>query len=208
MEQERPNLPWTPVVPEPARDNFNGDKLALKWHTIRAPKKPFYQLNNGSLLLSLSPEVPDSMAHSSMLIKRIADHNYSASTKLTFSTNKANEQAGLIMYRTSNSYYMLLKEKSQIVLVKKFKNRREIVASVNYSKRDIYLQVDVDGIDIKFSYGDNAKDMIPIGETQNLKVLAEGNGNRFNGPGVGIYASSNGKRSKKTAKFDWFEYKK
>jgi len=38
LEQERPNLPWSPVKPEPIRDEFDSDSLALKWHTIRIPK--------------------------------------------------------------------------------------------------------------------------------------------------------------------------
>jgi alpha-N-arabinofuranosidase len=46
-----------------------------------------------------------------------------------------------------------------------------------------------------------------IGGIQSLKVVADGNGNQFNGPGIGMYATSNGSISINSAAFDWFQYK-
>jgi alpha-N-arabinofuranosidase len=207
MDQERPALPWSPVKEEAAKDDFNADRLSLKWHTIRAPKQAFYSLKDGHLSLQLLPEVTDSMVHSSMLIQRIKDQKYSATTKLSFSTMENNEQAGLIMYRNSNSYYMLLKEKSRLVLVRKFQGKRQEVASYDYDRKDVFLRVDAEGLKIQFSFGAFPETMTRLGEAQDLEVLAEGNGNRFNGPGVGIYATSNGQPSGNSASFDWFEYK-
>lgn len=54
-----------------------------------------------------------------MIIQKTKHHQFKATTLLNFQTKKDNEQAGLILYRTANGYYSLLKDKSGIVLIKK-----------------------------------------------------------------------------------------
>jgi len=88
-------------------------------------QRKFYSLKNGVLSIQLRPETADSLMNSSMLIQRIRNHQFSVSTKLSFKTNKDNEQAGLIIYRTNESYYMLMKEKVRIVLIKNTMGKRE-----------------------------------------------------------------------------------
>ncbi len=206
-EQERPNLPWTPVKQEAERDEFDAAELSLKWHTVRTPNKEFYHVSKGKLSLNLLPTTADSLMHSSMLIQRIKDTRYTATAKLSFQTNKINEQAGLILHRTNNSYYMLLKEKSRIVLIKKFAQKKEEIASFPYDKTEVFLSVDADDLNLQFSFGASPDTMTKIGGIQDLVVLAEGNGNKFNGPGIGMYATGNGKKSSNKAVFDRFEYK-
>jgi len=50
-----------------------------------------------------------------MIIQKTKHHQFKATTLLNFQTKKDNEQAGLILYRTANGYYSLLKDKSGIV---------------------------------------------------------------------------------------------
>ncbi|MGY5356157.1 glycoside hydrolase family 43 protein [Wenyingzhuangia sp. IMCC45467] len=204
IEQKRPLLPWTPVEPENAKDEF--DKVSKKWYTINTPKNEFYKTSNGKLYLNVLPSVADSLNHSSILIQRIKDFKYSATTKLSFNPKK-NEQAGLIIYRTNNSYYMLVKEKKRVVLIKKFKKEKKEIASLPYSKDVVFFKVDVNQLDIQFSAGASLNKMIKVGAVQNITVIAEGNGNRFNGPGIGMYTTANGQKSNNKAVFDWFEYK-
>ncbi len=206
LEQECPSLPWCPVKTEPNRDEFDGGSLAIKWYTTRTPLKQFYNLKKGCLTLKLLPETVDSLVHTSMLIQRIKDHKYSTMTKLSFQTNKENEQAGIIMYRNTNSYYMLLKEKDRLALIKKFKGEKIVVAVVPYKNQEVYLGVKVGNLDLQFSYGASLDNITAFAKVQELDVLGEGNGNKFNGPGIGMYATSNGKITKNTASFDWFEY--
>lgn len=205
-EQVRPDLPWTPVKPEPVRDEFDSDNLALNWNFIRTPKTAFYQISKGELLLKLQPEVADSLVSPAMIIQRIKHSAYSVTTKIRFSTTRNNEQAGLVVYRNNYSYYMLLKEKSNIVLIKKHNGRKEIVAQERYNKPDVLLKLDVNELDAQFSYGETANNMQKIGKVQSMSVIADSEINKFNGPGVGIYASSNGMKSTNTARFEWFDY--
>lgn len=206
LEQKRPNLPWTPVKKEPARDEFDSNQLNLKWNFIRTPKEEFYTIEDGQLNLQLRPEVADSLVNSSLIIRRIQDYKFSATTKLSFKTSKKNEQAGLIIYRTNENYYQLLKEKNSLVLIKSFKGEKGIVAKVSYSNKEVFLKAEADDLNVKFSFGTTENSMKQIGDIQSLIVIADGNGNQFNGPGIGMYATSNGIKSKAKIAFDWFEY--
>ena len=206
-EQKRPNLPWTPVAPEPTRDEFDSDELAMKWYFVRIPKKKFHSLDDGKLTLSLQPEVIDSLTNSAMIIQKIKHHNFTAFTKLNFHTEKDNEQAGLVVYRTANGYYSLMKDKTGIVLTKKHLEEKEIIRHIPYDKQEVYLKVFANGLDVNFSFGENPEKMTNIGGVQSLEVISDNRLNRFNGPGVGVYATSNGLPSDNRASYDWFEYK-
>ena len=208
MEQQRPDLPWTPVEQEPVRDDFEGDKLDLKWCTIRTPIEPFYSVKEGKVELSLRKEVMDSLVNSSILVQRILHHKFEAATKMDFKTSKANEQAGLTIYRTNENNFRLLKEKSSLVLIKSFKGEQTEVSRVPYNKKEVFFHVKGNDLEVQFSYGETEGDLKPIGGVQSLVVIADGHGNtQFNGPGVGMYATGNGKKSKNTAIFEWFDYK-
>lgn len=206
LEQQRPDLPWTPFAAEEKRDEFSSGKLAMKWHFVRTPKEVYHNIVGGKLSIKLLPAVVDSLVSPAMIIQRIKDHQFSASTKLTFQTIKSNEQAGLIVYRNNESYYLLMKESATIVLIKKYNGTREIIARMPYTKQEVFLKAQGDGLNIRFSFGESEKNMVRIAETQSLKVIAESDTNKFNGPGIGVYATSNGQISNNTALFDWFEY--
>lgn len=206
-EQKRPNLPWSPFEREPAKDEFNKEELDLKWCFIRVPKEKFHELKEGKLNIKTRPKTLDKTVNSSLIIQRIEHHKFSASTKLNFETTKDNEQAGLAIYRTNENYYFLAKEKSALVLIKSFKGVKEEVARIPYSKSEVFLKAEANDLDVTFSYGESLKAMKNIGTTQSLIVIADGNGNQFNGAGIGMYTTSNGITSNNNASFDWFEYK-
>lgn len=206
-EQKRPNLPWTPTKSESPRDNFETESLASKWYFVRIPQKKFYSMKKSRLSLSLQPEVIDSLVNSAMIIQKTKHHTFTAMTKLNFHTSKDNEQAGLVFYRTANGYYSLMKGKSEIILTKKHLGKKEVILHIPYNKNDVYLKVIADGLDVKFSFGETLDNMINIGGTQHLEVISDNNFNKFNGPGIGVYATSNGKKSSNKASYDWFEYK-
>ena len=76
---------------------------------MRIPEQPFHHFADGNLFLSLRPEMADSLV-------RVHSHNFSATTTMSFSTRRANEWAGLALYRTAKGYYSLLKGKNEIRL--------------------------------------------------------------------------------------------
>lgn len=208
MEQECPNLSWMPVEKDPIRDDFDGNKLGMKWCTIRTPKDVFYTVCDSNLKLQVRKEVMDSLVNSSILVQRIEHHKFEACTKMSFKTSKYNEQAGLTIYRTNENNFKLIKDKKSLVLIKSFKGIQTEIARVPYVNDDVYLHVKGNDLDVQFSFGESEDSMQPIGGLQSLIVIADGQGNaQFNGPGIGVYATSNGKASKNSASFDWFDYK-
>jgi alpha-N-arabinofuranosidase len=205
-QQQRPDLPWSPVAIDPARDEFSNDSLSLKWYTIRTPHSTFYKLENNKLSMQLSPVIVDSLQHTCILVQKLKHIQSTITTKMNFTTSRSNEQAGLIIYRTNDSYYQLLKEKSRIVLIRKSEGKKEMIAEVPYTNAEVYLRAELNQLNIRFSFGSSITDLIRIGNMQSLKPLCESTLNRFNGPGIGMYATSNGKKSNNSATFDWFEY--
>ena len=71
MEQKRPDLPWTPVPVVPARDNFEIQELALQWNFLRVPLEKWYSIREDGLILSLRPQVADSLVNPSMVVRRM-----------------------------------------------------------------------------------------------------------------------------------------
>ena len=113
---KRPLLPWTPVSKTDKQNDFESSALSPEWATMRIPEQPFHHFADGNLFLSLRPEIADSLVCPSMLLHRVHSHNFSAITTMSFSTRRANEWAGLVLYRTAKGYYSLLKGKNEIRL--------------------------------------------------------------------------------------------
>lgn len=204
-EQKRPGLPWTPFKNEIMRDDFTSDKLGNVWSFVRIPQKQFYSLSKGNLVLTLQSEVVDSLVSSAMIIQKVKHHCYTATTKFHFVTEKDNEQAGLILYRTANGYYSLMKDKNGIVLVCKNLGVKSEIKRMPYNASDVYLRAIVKDMDISFFFGQSADSMIGIGGTLSLDAISDNEFNKFNGPGIGVYATSNGKQSHNRVVYDWFD---
>lgn len=206
-EDKRPDLPWTPVVPEPAMDGFSGNKLSLVWNFLRTPYTQWYQLKDGKLQISLRPEVLDSLVNPSFVARRIEHLNYTATTRMQFQSKKANEQAGLVLYRNSKCHFQLLKDQNDVVLIKTEKGIRTEIARTSNHANDLIFQVEASGMNAVFRCGPAVDQLVQIGEVQSLDLLTDEVAGGFNGPFIGMYATSNGVESKNGASFDWFEYK-
>ena len=205
-EQKRPNLPWTPVEPDPETEEFEGEELALKWKCLRPPYTNWFGLDEGEREIDLRPEVVDSFGNPSFIDQRIMHHKWSASTLMEFKSKKSNEQAGLIIYRRSGNHYQLVREKNELVLIKTLKGIRSEVARADYKDEEVILKAEANDLNVTFSFGSSKDNMQQIGGVQDLSVISDEESGGFNGPFVGMYATSNGKKSKEDAEFEWFKY--
>lgn len=213
-EQERPNLPWTPVPEIKYLDEFDGESLDLEWNFLRTPGTDWYKQENGKMEIELRPESVNDWKNPSFIARRVKDHYFEASTKMTFNSNKENEQAGLVLYRKSSTHYQLLREKDEVVLLKTTaievaaeKGKTEEVARKSFKGDELYLKVVGEGLNAKFHYGSNENKMKQIGGVQDLSNFGDEIAWGFNGTYVGMYATSNGKKSINKVAFDWFDYK-
>jgi alpha-N-arabinofuranosidase len=112
----------------------------------------------------------------------------------------------MIIYRRSNCHYQLLKEIDALVLIKTLKGKETEVARVTYHGESVILMAEANNLDLQFSFGESEDEMKTIGGVQNMNVISYEMAEGFNGPYVGMYATSCGETSKAKALFDWFEY--
>lgn len=209
--QERPNLPWAPVAVMDEKDEFEDAKLGLEWNFLLTPKTEWYSIKNGQLQMQLRPEMVTELVNPSFVAQRTHNFNYNASTKLAFSSTKENEKAGLVIYRKNGNNYQLLKTKNEIVLIKVFQEKNEgeikpqVVARIPFKKNEVVLTAEVKGLEVNFYFGEDEKNRMQIGETQDYTIVSDEVAQRFNGVYVGMYATSSGTQSNAMAFFDWFK---
>ncbi len=206
-EQKRPDLPWSPFSAEPARDEFVNGKLSLEWNFLRTPYTQWYTLKDGRLNIQLRPEVADSMVNPSMIVRRIEHHNFEAATAVTFDSKKANEVAGMILYRNSTNHIDLVKQGRQLVLTATIKGQKSEIARAAFSDRTVILKVEGQNTKATFYFGTTEQTMQQLAQTD-ISMLSDEVAGGFSGPYVGMIATSNGLKSKAVASFDWFEYRK
>jgi xylan 1,4-beta-xylosidase len=207
MEQERPNLPWTPFKKVAARDEFDSKDLALEWNFLRTPYTKWYTIEKGALKMNLRPEIMDSLVNPSLIVRRIQHHKFEASTHFVFEAKNAKEQAGIAVYRNSTNHIQLVKEKNDLVLFATKKGKRQEMARVPFKGKEVFLKIEGDNIRSTFSYGTSESNYKTIGGIQDLSIVSDEVAGGFSGPYVGMYATSNGEKTKSIASFDWFEYK-
>lgn len=212
VEQKRPDLPWSPVQQAEVRDNFSDSGLSLDWNTLRTPVSSWHKVDDGKLYIDLRKQKLEELENPSFIGKRFKHHRFNASAKLSFSTNKSNEKAGLALYRRSTNHYQLLKQEDSIVLIKtsKFGPNGELktseIARKKYKDNEVVFHVSVIDNIAQFSYGKSKKRLKKIGKQQDLSILSDEYTQRFNGNYIGMYATSDGQDSKAKAVFDWFDY--
>ncbi|MDA3927322.1 MAG: glycoside hydrolase family 43 protein [Prolixibacteraceae bacterium] len=201
-EMKRPNLPWTPFESKPAKDEFEGNVLALEWNVLRAPLEKWYEVNDSKLSLKLRKEVLDSLVTPSLVARRIQHHKFTATMQMDFNSKKENEKAGMILYRRSECHYQFLKEKNELVVIKTLPGKKTEEARVPYSGKSVILRAEGNGLELTFSYGETEEEMKTIGGIQDMSIISFEVAGGFNGPYVGMYATSSGKASKAIASFN------
>jgi alpha-N-arabinofuranosidase len=156
--------------------------------------------------MQLRPEVADSLVNPSLIARRIESHVWKVSAKLAFDSKKENEQAGIIIYRNSKNHFQLVKEKDEIILIKTKRGQRTEIARLPYPENEVVLAVEADKTKVKFGFGSSTENLQNMGGEEELTLISDEVAGGFNGPFVGMYATSNGRDSKTVAEFDWFKY--
>ncbi len=76
------------------------------------------------------------------------------------------------------------------------KGKKTELSRVEYKKDQVFMKAEGNGRILQFSYGSSAEEMVNIGGQQDLSVISFEVAKGFNGPYVGMYASSNGKNAR------------
>lgn len=199
----RPDLPVSKVVLPPDSDSFDGPRLLSYWHFNRIPHATFHSFDGGWLRLSLQKEVIDSLTCPAMLLRRTRSLSYEATTLMDFSPRRAAHKAGLVLHRNSTAYVALLRTRDGLQVVESGR----VSATIPYRGDRVWLRLRADGINATLEYGSDPAHMHKAAGVSLVQLADDGRLNRFNGLGVGVYATSGVTKSKDAARFDFFSYK-
>lgn len=115
---EKPELPEQPEPTPPNSgnfgytDEFEGNELELGWMGIRDPESPFYQIQDGALVMTCEGGLGNLNAVPSFLGKRQQHHIATASTTVSFDPGTEGEMAGILAVQNDeNSIFLGITER-------------------------------------------------------------------------------------------------
>jgi alpha-N-arabinofuranosidase len=207
-----PQLPAHLWKPTPPRDEFDKAELGLQWNFLRNPYERDFSLTerSGHLRLHGSAVTMNDQDSPAFVGRRQTDLAGSVSTRISFTPQRTNEEAGLVLRGNEKNHYdigITLRGGKRAVFFRKIL-AGQTVEPVRYEdlgSGDVTLFVRASPTDYKFAYqppGGGAKD---LGTALTRDLSSEKIGG-FTGVFVGLYATGNGQKSTAPADFDWFEY--
>ena len=227
-------LPWTPVSPDPERDDFDDGKLGLEWTFWGTPYEKFYEIKDSRLFLSCIPQtLTDEIRPASFggerskdlfagfLSKRQLEIHATVTAEMEF-VPEGKEEAGLALVRAMNHELHLrrvLKDGKQLLQAVlyttdyelppyipgfSYTQNEKVIAEVPWDDRKIVLRLDLNGNDFKAFYGADENELKELCAVDGALINTEQVG-CMAGTMLGVYATGNGERVENKAAFDWFE---
>lgn len=207
----KPNLPFTPVK-NLASDEFNHHALGIQWQFRRNPIAHDYSLKEkkGHLRIYTSNFDIDTIKGRNLILQRERWLKYTASTKISFKPETA-EEAGLVCHYDTKTYLRLgvraNKGKLKLLLEECNNGKKRAVAEVlDIKRKTLYLKVSVDMLKRSFFYSYDGQKWLAAGVVENASYLSDqGTPNwGFMGTMVGLYAFNKGTGKRIPADFDFF----
>lgn len=195
-----PGYGYIALSDDPSSQSYIPDK----WYYERIPKRKFDSWNDGALSLELLPESIDSLVSPALLLRKVSPLGFKSQVKIAFSAQNDNEAAGLVLHRNNGAYLALLKTKNSLLEVSCSGGVKDTLATVPWDYGEVAVGLEVNGTEAVFSYGRDKGDMRRLAETSIVNLADSKPLNRFNGVGIGLYASSNGQESSSKADFSAF----
>ncbi|MBN1457129.1 MAG: glycoside hydrolase family 43 protein [Sedimentisphaerales bacterium] len=207
-----PKLPEFKFEKPPAKDDFNGDKLAMQWNFLRNPYEDDYSLTarpgylrlNGSALTLSDQDSP------AFVGRRQTDLSCRFSTRIDFEPKSENEEAGLVIRGNEKNHYdigITLKEGKRKAFCRKILGGKsaEPVYYVDICEDEVVFCVKATPLSYEFICKSNDGSVKNLGSALTRELSSERIGG-FTGVYLGLYASGNGLESTSPADFDFFEY--
>jgi alpha-N-arabinofuranosidase len=215
-----PKLKPHPWPQEPARDEFDSPQLRLAWQYLRNPVETNYSLTakSGALRLHGSPVTLTDVDTPTFIGQPQRAFNCRAATKLSFTPQRPNEAAGLVLRGNDKNHYEIgvtQHDGGRKIYFRKVLDGK-IVAPVTYHEApagDVILSVKAQPLRYEFFYqaGTGAETSLGTALTRDLATeqmnTQKDAGFNFTGVYIGLFATGTGQRSSVPADFDWFELK-
>ena len=189
-------------------DDFTSPKLDLQWNFRRVPRENTYELNskNKSLKLNLSPESFELRGQYNLMGFRQKETEFEYSSSMNFKPKKNFSEAGLSIFSQDDNYinFTVKKHNNKTLLnlsVKPRDQKLDIIKSIplKYNENIILKILSKDNKYIYYYSLDEGNSFDVFTETAANLVLCKG----YIGTNLGLYASSNGYKTKEYAEFEW-----
>lgn len=197
-------------------DHFDDSVLNNRYTFLRTPVKKWYTIKNGMLDMELLPDSIQGKTNVAMVADRQNNMNGMVSTRMLFQTMQENEKAGLIVFQNENHYYYMCKSAKNgrpVVELYKGPGKNSIQAgpillnSIPLKKKNsaILFKITVDEKGYSFYYAHKKDKWLLLRSSMDRRFLSTATAGGFVGCMYGMYATSNGKPSVNTVRYDWFE---
>ncbi len=194
-------------------DDFNAQTLDPEWNFRRVPQENTYSLsaNKGHLRLYLKPETFALREQFSAIGFRQKESEFEYMARMKFEPGKDQEEAGISIYQKDDNYINFTIERKNgeptlKLLVNKREGEPEIQKQLNLPEYEgeIILKLVSKNNQYQYSYSlDGGESFEVFDTTANDIVICKG----YIGTNIGLYATSNGRKTSEYADFDWISYK-
>lgn len=180
-------------------DNFDTHQPDMKWITLRTPKSIWWEQADGVMELTPRPCTLADKKQPSFLCRWVKHANYTASTRLDFTLQKAGELAGLAVFQDEKGHYVLGKRMNtqgecEVVVIRSDKEGSRVVArqllGAKWQKKVIWLQIESKGSSYTFAYSRNGKKWHTLGTPQEGHIITTQYAGGFTGSSIGLYATT------------------
>ena len=189
-------------------DDFSSNTLDLQWNFRRVPRKNTYVLDskNKKLKLNLSPETFKLRGQYSLMGFRQKETEFEYSASMNFKPKNNLSESGLSMFSQDDNYinFTIKKENKKtnlVLIVKPRESESRTIKSMPIKYNDeIILKILSKNNKYTYHYSiDGGNSFMLFSETKANLVLCKG----YIGTNLGLYATSNGNKTKEYAEFNW-----
>lgn len=192
-------------------NDFNDSELGFEWLFLRTPRDSWYNLSDGYLELQTRAECASYMVNPSFIGYRQEHLIGSVSTEMSFSSEYPNEKSGLMIFQNESHYYLLCVsvdgKKPVVQLVKSDGTEINVIAQKEIGDDPrIQLKVNSEAGNYSFYFSENSgKKWTLLKDEVDASFLSTKAAGGFLGCVYGMYSSSHGEDSNRSAKFYWFK---
>ncbi len=192
-----PDLPKQPAPKIPTSgdfgyvDDFDGTKLAMQWIGVRTPKRPFYRLDRGDLVLGKGTPIGDLSGVPAFVGRRQQHHVATISTTVKFAPDTDGDRAGLAAMQSDRNYLVFgvtrIAGKTVVALYTAADGRERLVAAAPIAAGPVTLTIRADGGTMAFDY-QVAGNRRTLSDKVDARFLSTKSAGGFVGTVVGPYA--------------------
>ncbi len=192
------------------KDNFESDILNLKWNFRRYPIENIFHLNKNDKRLNLicHPNQIKERGRAALLGFKQTESSFEYLTQMHFEPNTNGSEAGISFFQKDDNYinFTLIKDNGKHYLQAYVVKNGELISTkkeqLEQFKGQIKFKVIADKEAYKLYFSTK-------GTYFNLFATLDGSSlksNGYTGAHLGLYATSNGKKTKDSASFDYVNY--